>query len=75
MDIEARLRHLEHHYRATLSATIVAKAGYLALVGEPRALPHAVDRAKARWQHLDALKRALAYEMAQLEELEHECTT
>jgi hypothetical protein len=75
MDIEALLRHLEHHYRATLSATVVAKADYLALGGEPGAPPHAVERAKARWQHLDALKRALEREMAQLEALEHECTT
>jgi hypothetical protein len=75
MDIESRLRYLEHHYRVTLSAAVAAKAEYLAIVGEWNVLPPTVDRAKARWEHLDALKRALAYEMAQLEELEHECTT
>jgi len=75
MDIEGRLRQLERHYRATLSAAVAAKANYFALAGEPSVLPHAVERAKARWQDLDALKRGIAYEMAQLEELEHESTT
>jgi hypothetical protein len=75
VDIEGRLRHLEHHYRAALSASVAAKASYLALVGERSALPAAVDRAKERWQQLDALKRGIVLEMAELEELEHESTT
>jgi hypothetical protein len=75
MDIEGRLRQLERHYRATLSAAVAAKAHYFALVGEPSALPPTVERAKARWQHLDGLKRGIAHEMAQLEELEHASTT
>jgi len=75
VDIEGRLRHLEYHYRAALSASVAAKAGYLALVGERSALPSAVNRAKVRWQQLDALKRGIALEMAELEELEHESTT
>jgi hypothetical protein len=75
VDIEGRLRQLERHYRAALSASVAAKASYFALVGEPSALPPAVDRAKERWQQLDTLKRGIAFEMAQLEELEHESTT
>jgi len=75
MDIEGRLRQLECHYRSALSATVAAKANYLALVGEPSALAPAVERARARWQQLDALKRGIALEMAKLEELEHESTT
>jgi hypothetical protein len=75
MDIEGRLRQLERHYRATLSAAVVAKAKYFALVGEPSALPPTVARAKAQWQHFEALKRGIAYEMAELEELEHASTT
>jgi hypothetical protein len=75
MDIEGRLRQLERHYRAALSASVAAKAGYLALVGEPSALPPTVARAKERWQQLDTLKQGIASEMAQLEELEHESTT
>ena len=75
LDIEGRLRQLERHYRAALSASVTAKASYLALVGEPSGLPRAVDRAKERWQQLDTLKRGIAFEMAQLEELEHESTT
>ena len=75
MDIEGRLRQLERHYRATLSASVAAKATYLALVGEPSALPPTVDRAKERWQQLDVLKRGIAFRMAELEELEDESTT
>jgi hypothetical protein len=75
VDIEGRLRQLELHYRAALSASVAAKATYLALVGDPSALPRAVDKAKERWQQLDALKRGIAFEMAELEELEHESTT
>jgi hypothetical protein len=75
VDIEGRLRQLERYYRATLSASVAAKASYLALVGEPSALPAAVEKAKGRWQQLDALKRGIACEMAELEELEHESTT
>ena len=75
MDIEGRLRQLELHYRAALSASVAAKASYLALIGDPSALPRAVDRANERWRELDALKRGIAFEMAELEELEHESTT
>jgi hypothetical protein len=39
MDIEARLRQLESHHRAALSATVAAKANYLALAGEPSTRP------------------------------------
>lgn len=75
MDIEGRLRQLERHYRSTLSAAVAAKADYLSLLGEPSVLPPTVARAKARWQCLDDLKRAIALEMARLEDLEHESTT
>jgi len=75
MDIEGRLRQLEHHYRAALSASVAAKASYLARVGERSALPSTVERAGERWQQLDALKREIALGMAELEELEHEATT
>jgi hypothetical protein len=75
VDIEGRLLQLEPHYRTALSATVAAKAKYLALAGEPSALPPAVEKAKGRWQQLDALRRGIAFEMAELEELEHESTT
>jgi len=75
MDIEGRLRQLERHYRGTLSGAVAAKADYLSLLGEPGVLPATVERAKARWQHLDTLKRAIAHEMRKLEELEDESTT
>ena len=72
MDIEARLRHLESHYRAALSATVAAKANYLALAGDPSTLRAAVGSAKIRWQQLDLSKQTLVAEMEKLEELEHD---
>src|SRR5579863_2671254 len=74
MDIEGRLRELDHHYRAALSASVAAKTSDLALVGERSALRPPVDRAKERWQQLAALKREIALGSAELEELEHEST-
>jgi hypothetical protein len=72
MDIEARLRQLEYQYRAALSATVAAKANYLAFAGEPSTLPAAVRRARVRWQQLDLRKQTLVTEMGKLEELEHD---
>jgi hypothetical protein len=68
MNIEGRLRQLESNYRAALSATVVAKAYYLALAGDPSVLPAAVKRAKARWQQLDSRKQTIVAEMSELEE-------
>jgi hypothetical protein len=70
MDIEARLRKLEFRYRALLSATVAAKANYLALAGEPSASAFAIERAKALWQQFDSRKRTIAAQMGELEELE-----
>lgn len=75
MDIEGRLRQLEYHYRRALSAAVAAKANYLAVAGQPSALPPTVARAQERWQQLDGLRRGIAQEMVELEELEHESTT
>jgi 7-keto-8-aminopelargonate synthetase-like enzyme len=72
MNIEGRLRQLESDYRAALSAAVVAKADYLALAGDPSALPAAVRRTKARWQQLDSRKQTIVAEMSELEELEHD---
>lgn len=69
MNIEAQLRQLESNYRAALSATVVAKANYLALAGDPRTRS-AARRAKVRWQQLDARKRGITSQMGQLEETE-----
>ena len=74
MDIEARLRKLEFRYRTLLSATVVAKANYLALVGEPSATPVAIERAKSQWQQLDSRKRTIAAQMGELEDLEQVAT-
>jgi nicotinate-nucleotide pyrophosphorylase len=72
MDIEARLRQLESHYRAALSATVAAKANHLALAGDPSTLPAAVRKARVRWQQLDLSKQTLVAEMENLEELERD---
>jgi hypothetical protein len=69
MDIEARLRSLESRYRSALSASVAAKANYLALAGEPSATPYAIERAKALWQKFDTRKRAIAAQMGELEAL------
>ena len=74
MDIEVRLRKLEFRYRALLSATVAAKANYLALAGEPSATPVAIERAKALWQQFDSRKRTIAAQMGELEELEQVAT-
>jgi hypothetical protein len=70
MDIEARLRALESRYRQALSATVSAKAHYLALLDEPAATPAAVKRARAQWENLEARKRAVAARMGEVEDLE-----
>ena len=70
MNVEAQLRQLESNYRAALSATVVAKANYLALAGDPSALSAAVRRAKVRWQQLDARKRGIASQMGEIEDIE-----
>jgi len=70
MDVETRLRKLESRYRSALSATVAAKANYLALAGEPCATPATIERAKSLWQQLDSRKRTIAAQMGELEALE-----
>ena len=74
MDFEVRLRKLELRYRVVLSASVAAKANYLALIGEPSATLFAIESAKTHWQQLDARKRTIAAQMAELEELEQDAT-
>ncbi len=70
MDIDIRLRTLELRYRAVLSAAAAAKAKYLALAEEPSATAFATERANLRWRLLDRLKRTIAAQMGEHEELE-----
>jgi hypothetical protein len=70
MDIEARLRNLELQYRSTLSASVAAKARYLALEGEHSSTPAAVVRAKNAWENLQARKAGIVAQIHALEELE-----
>ena len=68
MDIESHLRKLESRYRAALSATVAAKAHYLALVDEPSATSAAIQRAQSRWRELDERKRTIAVRMGEIED-------
>jgi hypothetical protein len=72
MDIEHRLRALESRYRQTLSATVAAKAQYLALLGAPSTLPASLQRARQRWETLSYRKRVLAARMGEIENFERE---
>jgi hypothetical protein len=71
IDIEARLGKLESRYRAALSATVAAKANYLALAGEPSATPASIERAQLQWKKLDARKHAIAVQLGELEEFDN----
>jgi hypothetical protein len=70
MDIESRLRALESRYRQALSASVAAKAHYLALLEEPSSSPASIRRARIQWENLDARKRGLSARMGEIEDLE-----
>jgi hypothetical protein len=70
MHIETRLRDLESRYRSTLSASVAAKARYLALEGESSSTPAAIVRAKSAWENLEARKAGITAQIHALEELE-----
>lgn len=70
MDIEARLRTLEFRYRGVSSAAAAAKANYIALAAAPGTTPLAIERAKSHWQKLDTLKRTIAAQMGEIEDIE-----
>jgi len=70
MGVEIQLRELESRYRSALSATVVAKAKYLAIAGEPCVTAAAINRAKFLWQQVNARKRTIAVQMGELEILE-----
>jgi hypothetical protein len=75
MNIENRLRKLESRYRVALSASVAAKARFLALRGESGSIAAAIGRAQAAWQTLESRKAFLAAQMAELETLEHDVVT
>ena len=54
-------------YRRALSAAVVAKARYLAVVDQPSCNAYAVRRAAARWQRLENDKRSVAADLAAAE--------
>jgi hypothetical protein len=70
MDIEDRLRALESRYRKALSASIGAKAHYLARLDEPNSTPAAIKRARVQWETLDGRRRELAGRMGEIEDAE-----
>jgi hypothetical protein len=70
MDIEDRLRALESRYRKALSASIGAKAHYLARLDQPNSTPAAIRRARVQWENLDGRRRELAGRMGEIEDAE-----
>jgi hypothetical protein len=70
MDIDALLRALEVRYRHALSASVSAKAHYLALRDEPSSTPASIQRARQQWEKLDARKREIAAGMGEAEDRE-----
>jgi hypothetical protein len=65
------LSALKHRYRAALSGAVVAKAHYLAQAGERFATPAGLERARWRWERLEARRQRLA---EQLEDLHRNLT-
>jgi hypothetical protein len=57
------LTPLESRYRAALSGAVVAKARYLSHVGERFATPASVQRARWRWERIEARKLQLALQL------------
>ncbi len=70
MDIEVRLRALESRYRQALTASIAAKAHYLALLDDPSSVPASIKRARLQWEAFTIRKREIAARMGEIEELE-----
>jgi hypothetical protein len=69
MDTEDRLHALESRYRAALSASVAAKAHYLALLEEPGATPESRKMARQRWENITAKKLGIAALMGEIEDL------
>jgi hypothetical protein len=76
-DLRSRLRpesslrrQLERRYRAALSGAVVAKAYYLAQVGERFSTPVAVERARRKWERLESRRNRLAAQMWDYENAE-----
>jgi hypothetical protein len=70
VEIEDRLNALESRYRTTLSATVAAKAHYLALLDEPSATSESCNRGRQRWEDLETRKQGIAARMGEVEDLE-----
>jgi hypothetical protein len=68
--IESRLRELEARYRSALSRTVALKAQYLALAADPSATTAAIERAQWQWQMLQTRRKAIAAQMAAIEDIE-----
>ena len=62
--LESPRRQLERRYRAALSGAVVAKAYYLAQVGDGFSTPVAVERARREWERIESRRHRLAAQMA-----------
>lgn len=61
---ESPLRELERRHRAALSGAVVAKAYYLAQVGEQFSTPASLERARLRWKRIEARRQELAAQLS-----------
>ncbi len=57
---------LQRKYRTALSGAVVAKARYLAQLGEAFATAISIERARWRWQRIEGCRARLAAEISQL---------
>ena len=65
MMMEDRLSALESRFRAALSASVAAKAHYLAILDEPSATEDSRKRARQRWENLVAKRNGIAARMGE----------
>jgi hypothetical protein len=61
------LRQLERRHRAALSGAVVAKAYYLAQVGEQFSTPASRERARLRWKRIEARRHELAEQLSNMQ--------
>jgi hypothetical protein len=57
----------EKQYRAALSGAVVAKAYYLAQLGERLSTPSAIERARRKWQCIESHRQRLAAHIQNLD--------
>lgn len=57
---------LERRYKVALSGAVVAKAHYLALVGKANVSAVSVEKARWKWERIEARRNLIAEELLRL---------